>query len=40
MSATSALSATVDAIPLIDFQPFLVGTREDRLAVARQVRHA
>jgi isopenicillin N synthase-like dioxygenase len=40
MSATSALPVTVDQIPLIDFQPFLAGTRGDRLAVARQVRDA
>ena len=40
MSATSALPATVDQIPLIDFQPFLAGKRGDRLAVARQVRDA
>ena len=40
MSATSTLPTTVDEIPLIDFQPFLAGSRNDRLAVAQQVRDA
>src|SRR6476661_1573723 len=40
MSATSALPATVEEIPLIDFQPFLDGTQSSRLAVAQHVRDA
>lgn len=40
MSATRLAPPAVDAIPLIDFAPFLNGCQADKLTVARQVRAA